>query len=104
MVGDDASLLRSQLEVNYPIENGIVRNWEDMEHLWDFTFGPEKLDIDPRYGFSQRVVKRPKNIAKHFIFLQKLENFANGTTDEPNKKSRTNYSGMLELFTAFTQL
>lgn len=48
MIGDDASLLRSQLEVNYPIENGIVRNWEDMEHLWDFTFGPEKLDIDPR--------------------------------------------------------
>ena len=49
MIGDDASLLRSQLEVNYPIENGIVRNWEDMEHLWDYTFGPEKLNIDPRY-------------------------------------------------------
>ena len=48
MIGDDASLLRSQLEVNYPIENGIVRNWEDMEHLWDYTFGPEKLDINPR--------------------------------------------------------
>ncbi|CAK8680015.1 actin-related protein 2 [Clavelina lepadiformis] len=48
MIGDDASLFRSQLEVNYPIENGIVRNWEDMEHLWDYTFGPEKLDIDPR--------------------------------------------------------
>jgi len=48
MVGDDASKLRSQLEVNYPIENGIVRNWEDMEHLWDYTFGPEKLNIDPR--------------------------------------------------------
>ena len=48
MIGDDASLLRSQLEVNYPIENGIVRNWEDMEHLWDFTFGPEKLNIDPK--------------------------------------------------------
>nr|XP_039259140.1 actin-related protein 2 isoform X1 [Styela clava] len=47
MVGDDASLLRSMLEVNYPMENGIVRNWEDMIHLWDYTFGPEKLDIDP---------------------------------------------------------
>jgi actin-related protein 2 len=35
MVGDDASKLRSMLEVNYPMENGIVRNWEDMLHLYD---------------------------------------------------------------------
>lgn len=48
MVGDEASLLRSMLEVNYPMENGIVRNWEDMCHLWDYTFGPEKLNVDPR--------------------------------------------------------
>ncbi|XP_039666299.1 actin-related protein 2-B-like [Perca fluviatilis] len=48
MVGDEASELRSMLEVNYPMENGIVRNWDDMKHLWDYTFGPQKLDIDTR--------------------------------------------------------
>lgn len=48
MVGDEASELRSMLEVNYPMENGIVRNWDDMKHLWDYTFGPEKLNIDSR--------------------------------------------------------
>ena len=47
MVGDEASKLRSMLEVNYPMENGMVRNWDDMMHVWDYTFGPEKLDIDP---------------------------------------------------------
>jgi len=47
MVGDEASKLRSMLEVNYPMENGMVRNWEDMLHVWDYTFGAEKLDIDP---------------------------------------------------------
>jgi len=47
MVGDEASRLRSMLEVNYPMENGMVRNWEDMCHVWDYTFGPEKLNIDP---------------------------------------------------------
>ncbi|KAK2706894.1 actin-related protein 2 [Artemia franciscana] len=46
MVGNEASKLRSMLEVKYPMENGIVRNWEDMIHVWDYTFGPEKLDID----------------------------------------------------------
>lgn len=48
MVGDEASKLRSMLELSYPMENGIVRNWKDMCHVWDYTFGPEKMNIDPR--------------------------------------------------------
>lgn len=47
MVGDEASALRSLLEVNYPMENGVVRNWEDMCHVWDYTFGPKKMNLDP---------------------------------------------------------
>ena len=34
MVGDDASKLRSMLDCTYPMENGMVRSWEDMEHVW----------------------------------------------------------------------
>uniref|UniRef100_A0A0A1XP84 Actin-related protein 2 n=1 Tax=Zeugodacus cucurbitae TaxID=28588 RepID=A0A0A1XP84_ZEUCU len=48
MVGDEASQLRSLLEVSYPMENGVVRNWEDMCHVWDYTFGPKKMNIDPK--------------------------------------------------------
>ena len=29
------------------MSEGIVRNWEDMEHLWNYTFY-EKLQINPR--------------------------------------------------------
>lgn len=47
MVGDEASALRSLLEVNYPMENGVVRNWEDMCHVWDYTFGPKKMNLNP---------------------------------------------------------
>lgn len=47
MVGDEASKLRAMLEVSYPMENGIVRNWEDMCNVWDYTFGPKKMNIDP---------------------------------------------------------
>ncbi|KAL3083177.1 hypothetical protein niasHS_010979 [Heterodera schachtii] len=46
MVGEECSELRHMLDVSYPMENGIVRNWDDMGHLWDYTFGPEKLNID----------------------------------------------------------
>jgi len=48
MVGEECALLRQMLEVTYPMENGVVRNWDDMLHLWDYTFGPQKLDIDPK--------------------------------------------------------
>lgn len=48
MVGEECAALRQMLEVTYPMENGVVRNWDDMMHLWDYTFGPQKLDIDPK--------------------------------------------------------
>ena len=44
-VGDEASQLRAMLQVNYPMDNGIVRSWEDMKHVWAHTW--EKLEIDP---------------------------------------------------------
>ncbi|KAH7713089.1 Actin/actin-like protein [Aphelenchoides avenae] len=47
MVGEECSDLRHMLEVTYPMESGVVRNWADMCHLWDYTFGPERLDIEP---------------------------------------------------------
>jgi actin-related protein len=46
MVGDEAAALRNYLQVTQPMEHGIVRNWEDMKHLWDYTFS-EKLRVDP---------------------------------------------------------
>lgn len=47
MVGDEAAKLRNMLQISYPIENGIVRNWDDMHQVWDYTWN-EKLKIDPR--------------------------------------------------------
>ena len=46
MVGDEAAENRTFLQVTQPMEHGIVRNWEDMKHLWDYTFN-EKLKINP---------------------------------------------------------
>ncbi len=46
MCGDEAAAVRHSLDVQYPLENGIVKNWEDMEHLWNYTFY-EKLQINP---------------------------------------------------------
>ena len=49
MVGDEAKQRYRELNVSYPIaKNGIVRNWDDMKLLWDYTFGETKLNIDPK--------------------------------------------------------
>jgi len=42
MVGEPASKNRNLLQITYPLENGIVKNWEDAKHLWKYTF-KEKL-------------------------------------------------------------
>lgn len=48
MVGDEARKHCRKQKVNYPVDNiGIVRNWEDMKHLWDYAFGETKLNVDP---------------------------------------------------------
>lgn len=39
MIGDEASAARQYLKCSYPIANGIVGNWEDMELLWSYSFG-----------------------------------------------------------------
>lgn len=40
-VGDEAQSKREILSLNYPIKNGIVSNWDDMEEIWRHTFCKE---------------------------------------------------------------
>ncbi|XP_053127850.1 actin, cytoplasmic type 5-like [Hemicordylus capensis] len=45
-VGDDAQSNRGTLTLTYPIEHGIVTNWDDMEKIWHHTFY-NKLQVAP---------------------------------------------------------
>jgi len=47
MIGQEAENAREFLEISYPMENGIVRDWDDMKILWDFTF-ESVLKINPK--------------------------------------------------------
>jgi len=37
-IGDEAQSRRGVLSLQYPIEHGIVTNWDDMEKIWHHTF------------------------------------------------------------------
>lgn len=63
MCGDDAAAARSMLQVTYPMENGIIKRWEDMQHLWDYTFY-EKMQIDTR-GRKVLLTEPPMNPLKN---------------------------------------
>ena len=40
-VGADAEAKRGVLKLNYPIEHGVVSNWDDMEKIWGHVFTNE---------------------------------------------------------------
>ncbi|KAJ5481945.1 hypothetical protein N7475_000757 [Penicillium sp. IBT 31633x] len=76
MCGDEAAIARSMLQISYPMENGIVKNWEDMEHLWDYTF-KDKLNIETQ-GRKILLTEPPMNPLKNRekmaeVMLEKYE-------------------------------
>lgn len=45
-IGYDAISRRGVLKLNYPIEHGVINNWDDMEKIWGHAFTNE-LRADP---------------------------------------------------------
>lgn len=45
-VGDEAQKMRGVLKLRFPMEHGIVTNWEDMERVWHHAFFNE-LRVNP---------------------------------------------------------
>ena len=45
-IGQAAEKYRGLIKLTYPIEHGIVKDWDDMEAIWRHVF--EELKVNPR--------------------------------------------------------
>lgn len=63
MIGDQASEYRNYLQISQPMDHGIVKNWDDMILLWDYTF-EEKLKVDTA-GRKILLTEPPMNPVKN---------------------------------------
>lgn len=60
-VGDEAQAKRGMLQLNYPVEHGIVNNWDDMEKIWSHTFYNElRVDSSEQYVLLTEAPMNPK--------------------------------------------
>ena len=59
-IGDEAQQKRGILNLKYPIANGIVTDWEDMEKVWHHTFFNE-LRVTPSEVQGVLVTEAPRN-------------------------------------------
>lgn len=45
MIGDEAAPYRAMLEINHPVAEGIIKDWDDMNLIWGYSF--DKMKIKP---------------------------------------------------------
>lgn len=50
-IGDEAAEKRALLDISYPIENGVIQNWDDTIKLWEYTF-TKKLGLGSKADFG----------------------------------------------------
>eukprot|EP00835_Amoeboradix_gromovi_P007019 NODE_995_length_2427_cov_0.091065.p1 type:complete len:335 gc:universal NODE_995_length_2427_cov_0.091065:2164-1160(-) len=62
MVGDECAPFTQILQMNYPMENGQVRNWDDMHLVWNYTWS--KLKCNPKETYVM-LTEPPLNPTKN---------------------------------------
>jgi centractin len=74
-IGQRAQELRGLLKIRYPLEHGIVTDWDDMERIWEWVYGEglKTLSEEVRMLLLAAIYK---NWAWNLVWVMKLE--ANG--------------------------
>lgn len=52
-IGPRAQELRGLLKINYPLEHGIVTDWDDMERIWQYVYAEELKTVSEDVSFHK---------------------------------------------------
>ena len=58
-IGAKAQELRGLLKIRYPLEHGIVTDWDDMEKIWSYIYSEELKTL------PEEVRARPLRMFQH---------------------------------------
>ena len=58
-VGSEAEAIKGVLNINNPLEKGVINNWDDIEKLWEHIFTNE-LKVDP-IEYNTMITESPMN-------------------------------------------
>lgn len=55
-IGRKAQELRGLLSIQYPLQHGIVDNWEDMERIWQYLYTDELKTLPEEVSWWYMVI------------------------------------------------
>lgn len=63
-LGEEAMAKKGVLNIKYPIEHGIVKDWDDMQRVWEYTF-TNMLRVKPEEATGVMLTEAPQNPAEN---------------------------------------
>lgn len=64
-IGRKAQEFRGLLKIKYPMEHGIVTDWDDMERVWSWVYAEELGTLSEEVRRSD---VKDSTYAHHFVF------------------------------------
>ena len=71
-IGQRAQELRGLLKIRYPLEHGIVTDWDDMERIWEWVYGEGLKTLSEDVSSDQVSIHQGIAVCEMFLLTSRL--------------------------------
>lgn len=64
-----ATELRGLLKIRYPLEHGIVTDWDDMEKIWEYVYGEGLKTLSEEVRLAQMMTRLNLRDAPYLLLM-----------------------------------